>query len=187
MILCPGKMSTRTLEQRRAQTAKARATLAARREQGRQAAAAAAAAAQEVVPSGSEEGQLVAHGSAWASGAWVEPRGQLRPVRGARGAGSHGPALVCVECSEYIGAELYTNCNRCGEPVHAACGYRGQDAYGPTQELYCSECLQRIEELLWAERVQGEVASQRRSGMASQALSTTAGVVASSAFVVLCG
>ncbi|CAK0841686.1 unnamed protein product [Prorocentrum cordatum] len=163
----------------------ARATLAARREQDRQGAAA-AAAAQEVVPSGYEEGQLVAHGSAWASGAWVEPRGQLRPVRGARGAGSHGqlPALVCVECSEYIGAELYTNCNRCGEPVHAACGHRGQDPYGPTQELYCSECLQRLEELLWAERVQGEVASQRRSGMASQALSTTAGVVASSAFVV---
>ncbi|CAK0867391.1 unnamed protein product, partial [Prorocentrum cordatum] len=120
-------MSTRTLEQRRAQTANSRQALAARRELGRQRreqAAAAAAVAQENTLNGYEERRLVAHWSAWAGNAWVEQREQVRPVRAADSRGEL-LELVCVECSEFIGAELYANCNRCGLPVRAPCGYRG--------------------------------------------------------------
>ena len=126
-------MSARTIERRRAQTATARQALAARRAQDRQRSEhVAAEAAQEMAPNGNEERQLVALGSAWAGGAWVEQRGRLRPVRAANSRGEL-PELVCVECSEYIGTEWYTHCNRCGEQPHST----SQD----TQAVYNILCV----------------------------------------------
>ena len=85
---------------------------------------------------------------------------------------------MCIECLKMIGSDLYVNCVRCSRVLHPSCGIRGQDAVGPTVELFCSECSDAIEMFREAQEAEGAILVQRRTARAIQA----AGAVVDGAF-----
>ena len=85
---------------------------------------------------------------------------------------------MCVECLGMIGSDLYLPCVRCNSTLHPSCGIRGQDAVGPTVELFCSECSDAMATFREAQEAEGAVLAQRRTARAVQA----AGAVVGGAF-----
>ena len=73
---------------------------------------------------------------------------------------------MCIEGLGMIGSDLYLPCVRCNGTLHPSCGIRGQDAVGPTVELFCSECSEAMSAFREAQEAEGAVLAQRRTARA---------------------
>ena len=169
-------MITRTLEQRRAQTANARAARLQRHLQRREAAA---RAVEDEVGRGIAEARAAAAATALVPfGMSASTANTVSTRRAVVPAVSTQESLMCIECLGTIGSDLYIHCVRCNGVLHPSCGIRGQDAVGPTVEVFCSDCSDAMATFREAQEAEGAVLVQRRTARAVQA----AGAVVDSAF-----